>query len=209
MTTTSETPRNVFIGVDIQNDFVDGSLAVNGGADVVAPANAVAEAVRESNGTVAWTRDWHPASTPHFDSWPVHCVAESEGAAFREGLDIKPTDTIISKGMEQTDGYSGWEGIDLEDRAVTLETLIAPEKNEQVRVFIGGLATDYCVKATTLDVAEHFADNKRVSTYLIRDAIRAVELQQGDEQAALNAIADAKVEAISSKEAIAMIAEMF
>lgn len=207
MTTTNETTRNVFIGVDIQNDFVNGSLAVNGGEEVVVPANEVAAAVRQSGGTIAWTRDWHPATTPHFDTWPVHCVAETEGAEFRSGLDIKNSDTIISKGMEQTDGYSGWEGVDLENKAATLETLTAPKENEAVRVFIGGLATDYCVKATTLDVAGHYTGDERVTTYLIRDAIRAVEMNQGDEQAALDAIADANVEAISSADAIRMIQE--
>lgn len=200
-----ETTRNVFIGVDIQNDFIDGSLAIGGGDEVVEPANEVAAAVRDSDGTVAWTRDWHPPITPHFAIWRSHCVANTEGAEFHNDLDIRDEDIIISKGMGQTDGYSGWEGVS--DDGKTLETLITPEINERINVFIGGLATDYCVKATTLDVAKNFADNSRVSTYLIRDAIRAVGMDAGDEQAALDAIRDAKVEAISSAEAIAKIKE--
>lgn len=209
MKTSEIIPRNVFVGVDIQNDFIDGSLAVREGEQVVAPANAVAAAVRESNGRVAWTRDWHPATTPHFETWPVHCVQETDGAAFPDDLDIRDEDHIISKGMGQTDGYSGWEGVDQTD-GQTLDTLITPQPHERVRVFIGGLATDYCVKATTLDILTRYreTDDIRVKTYLIRDAIRGVEMNDGDTQAALDAMNEAGAIAITSAEAIKMIEEM-
>jgi len=201
---TIETTRNIFVGVDIQNDFVDGSLAVNEGEEVIAPANKIAAAVRESGGQAVWTRDWHPASTPHFNNWPVHCVADSDGAVFHPDLAVTSNDVVLSKGTEQTDGYSGWEGVG--PNGETLETIIAPNR-DRVRVFIGGLATDYCVKATALDIAEHFKDEPRVSAYLIRDAVRAVELNAGDGQAALDAMNEAKVLAISSEQAVHMIEE--
>lgn len=209
MNTSEKTPRNVFVGVDIQNDFIDGSLAVNEGEQTVAPANAVAAAVRVSGGRVAWTRDWHPATTPHFDTWPVHCVQETEGAEFHNDLDIHEEDHIISKGMGQTDGYSGWEGVAQND-GQTLDTLITPQPHERVRVFIGGLATDYCVKATTLDILTRYRETNdtRVKTYLVRDAIRGVEMNDGDTQAALDAMREAGAVAISSAEAIKMIEEM-
>ena len=204
METLTTHTRNVLVGVDIQNDFITGTLAVKDGAEVIESTNNVAEAVRSTDGTVAFTRDWHPAETPHFDTWPSHCVAGTEGAEFASTLDIQETDSIISKGTGLTDGYSGWEGIS--DKGETLETLIAPRNTQEtVRVFLGGLATDYCVKATGIDIATHFAGNERVTTYLVRDAVRAVALNQADEANALKALEAAKVLAISSEEAVAMI----
>ncbi len=201
---TPEQPRNVLVAVDVQNDFITGSLAVAEGDQIVAPLNEVAEAVRDTDGQVIFTRDWHPASTPHFDTWPVHCVAETEGAEFYPELDIRATDTVVSKGMEQTDGYSGWEGIS--DQGETLEELIAPKTpEEKVRIFIGGLATDYCVQATALDIAARFDTDERVAMYLLRDAIRAVGLQPDDEHRAMDAMRDAKLIAVSAREAKAMI----
>lgn len=198
------TPRDVLVAVDVQNDFIDGSLTVHQGEQVVAPINSVAAAVRQTGGDVAFTRDWHPATTPHFEAWPVHCVAETEGAAFHPELGVRQEDTIISKGMEQTDGYSGWEGV--ADDGATLDTIIAPQtREEKVRVFIGGLATDYCVKATAVDIATHFKADDRVQLFLLRDAIRAVGLAPTDEEKALAAMDEAKIHAISSAEAIAMI----
>lgn len=200
--------RNVLIAVDVQNDFIDGSLAVTEGEQVVQPINDVAAAVRDTGGTVAFTRDWHPAETPHFadygGAWPVHCVAETEGAAFHPDLDVRDTDIVINKGMEQTDGYSGWEGVT--DDGQTLEAIIAPlSREEKVRVFVGGLATDYCVKATALDIAARFKDDERVHLYLLRDAIRAVGLAPTDEKKALAAMEEAKIQAISADEARVMI----
>lgn len=201
---TTNTNRNVLIGVDVQNDFISGSLAVDGGQEVVQPINRVAFATRDTGGQVAFTRDWHPAVTPHFDTWPAHCVAGTDGAEFHQHLDIVSSDIIISKGMGQTDGYSGWEGI--ADDGTTLEQLVEPRSpEEKVRVFIGGLATDYCVKATALDVAAATSQTQQVDVYLLRDAVRAVNLQAEDEQKALQALAEANVLAISSQEALAMI----
>lgn len=198
------TTRDVLIAVDVQNDFVTGSLAVTDGAEVITPINNVAEAVRQADGTVVFTRDWHPETTPHFDTWPVHCVAEEDGAEFAPTLDVQPTDTILSKGMGQTDGYSGWEGVGAQGE--TLESLIMPKApHEQVRVFLGGLATDYCVKATGIDVATFFADDDRVELYLIRDAVRAVALQEADEANALAQLKAARFIAITSNEARAVI----
>ncbi len=206
--TNFERTRNVLIAVDVQNDFIDGSLAVSGGEEVVRPINDVAAAVRDTGGQVAFTRDWHPAATPHFADygglWPTHCVAETEGAAFHPELDVRTSDSIISKGMEQTDGYSGWEGV--ADGGQTIETLIAPRtREEKVRVFVGGLATDYCVKATALDIAARFRDDERVRLYLLRDAIRAVGLAPTDEAHALAAMEAAKFQAVSASEAKALI----
>lgn len=201
---STEQTRNILIGVDIQNDFISGSLAVSDGEDVVSPINDVARAVRDSGGNVVFTRDWHPSATPHFEKWPVHCVEKTDGAAFHPALAIEENDSIVSKGMGQTDGYSGWEGRTAD--SVSLETIIAPlSLKERVRVFVGGLATDYCVKATTLAIADHFKDDGRVRTYLLRDAVRAVNLQPGDGDEALQAMLDAQVAAITSEEARTLV----
>lgn len=196
--------RDVLIAVDVQNDFITGSLAVNEGAEVIDPINQLAETVRAHDGTVVFTRDWHPETTPHFDTWPVHCVAEDDGAEFAPTLDVRPTDTILSKGMGQTDGYSGWEGVGAQGE--TLESLIQPRlPHEQVRVFLGGLATDYCVQATGLDVANFFGEDERVTLYLLRDAVRAVALKEADEANALAKLEAAQFAAITTEEARAII----
>ena len=205
---TIKSPRNILVGVDIQNDFIDGSLAVTDGEAVVAPFNRTAEVVRRVGGSVILTRDWHPAETPHFADyggvWPVHCVADSDGAAFHESLIVEPTDTIVSKGMGQTDGFSGWEGVSAD--GTTVESIVSPsDRAEKVRVFIGGLATDYCVKATALDIARHYESDDNVTTYLLRDAIRGVELNNGDTAQALQEMHDAGVISLTTNEAIAII----
>ena len=202
----NQTTRNILVAVDIQNDFIDGSLAVAEGEHVVEPINEIATSVRASNGTAVFTRDWHPASTPHFETWPVHCVADTPGAAYHPELDVHDNnvDIVISKGMGQTDGYSGWEGIS--DSGQTLETIIEPHSpEEKVRVFIGGLATDYCVKATAIDIAAHFKDDARVSLHLLRDAIRAVGIKPTDEDEALCAMREAGIYAMTVAEAKELI----
>ncbi len=205
---TIEQSRPVLIEIDVQNDFITGSLAVAEGEQVVAPLNTIAETVRHHGGQVIFTRDWHPGETPHFvnfgGQWPVHCVAGTTGASFHDKLDVQPGDTIIDKGVGQTDGYSGWEG--RSDTGETLETIITPRTpHEKVKVFLGGLATDFCVKATALDIAEHFQGNEQVSVYLLREAIRAVGLTPTAEEEALAAMKEAHILAVSTDEAKMMI----
>lgn len=195
---TTKPKRNILIGVDVQNDFVSGSLAVNGGEQVVTPLNNMARDVRDSGGTVIWTRDWHPAQTPHFEQWPVHCVAGTEGADFHPRLDVRDQDIVISKGTGETDGYSGFEGFDPQGR--NLDQLATERRNQRNRFFIGGLATDYCVKATALDLAQATAGMPRTELYLIRDAVRGVNLEADDEAKALRAIEDAGFVAMTSQE---------
>ena len=196
--------RHLLVAVDVQNDFIDGSLAVKGGIDVVEPLNTLAHAVRRDLGRVAFTRDWHPAATPHFDTWPVHCVADTDGAAFHPDLQVKEGDIVLNKGMGQTDGYSGIEGV--ADDGTTLETIIEPvHRDEKVRIFVGGLATDYCVKATSVDLARRYKGLDNVSICLVTDAIRAVNLQPNDGTEAVEAMADAGVHIINLTDALALV----
>lgn len=198
--TFSHPTRNILIAVDVQNDFIDGGLAVPNGIEVVDPLNDLARYVRAStNGRVIDTRDWHPRETPHFDTWPVHCVQGTRGAEFHPKLDVHRSDVIISKGMGQTDGYSGMEGHNLQS-GQTIESLITPHGKESVRVLLGGLATDYCVKATMLDIAKRFKLNDAVSTILIRDAVRAVNIKPRDEAEAIRAMEHAGAIAMTAQE---------
>ncbi len=202
---TGET-RHLLVAVDVQNDFIDGTLAVKDGIDIVAPINTLAHAVRRDLGRVAFTRDWHPAITPHFEQWPVHCVAGTDGAALHPDLQVQTGDVILNKGMGQTDGYSGTEAV--ADDGTTLEQLILPvDRREQVRVFIGGLATDFCVKATAVGIAEIFRDYDNVKIDLVTDAVRGVNLQAGDDIAAVKAMADAGVNIINLADALALVDE--
>ncbi len=192
----------------MQNDFITGSLAVREGEQVVAPLNTIAETVRHHGGQVVFTRDWHPGETPHFvnfgGQWPVHCVAGTTGASFHDKLNVQPGDTIIDKGVGQTDGYSGWEG--QSDTGEKLETIITPRTpHERVKVFLGGLATDFCVKATAMDIANNFRDDARVSIYLLREAVRAVGLTPNAEEETLAAMKEARILAVSINEAKTMI----
>ena len=183
---TLTTDRIVTINVDVQNDFCPGgALAVTEGDQVIAPLSALNEYTRENGGIVIATGDQHPAETPHFDKWPVHCVAGTEGAALNTALDIRTTDIIVDKGMEQTDGYSGLEGITRDGR--TIAEIIQPVGRERVAVLIGGLATDYCVLNTTLDALKVDPKDGELKIYAIRDAMRAVNIQPTDGE---NAIAE-------------------
>lgn len=173
-------PEVALIVVDVQNDFADpsGSLYVNGGEKVVAYINEQIERARDAGSLVVYTQDWHPPSTPHFAKdggpWPVHCVAESWGAALHPLLDAG--EPVIRKGTEGEDGYSGFTVRDPSSGAATPTRLAAILEEANIEsVVIVGLATDYCVQATALDaVAAGFACT------VLADGIRAVNLKPGD-----------------------------
>lgn len=172
--------RLVAVGVDIQHDFIDGSLAVSEGAEIVGPMNNLTSYVRSLGGVAAFTRDWHPEHTAHFEKWPVHCVQHTHGAEFHPLLHIASNDVIVSKGMStQDDGYSGFEGVS--DDGHTLESLIQPRSRyERVGLIIGGLATDYCDLATVIDALDTFRNQPNVYTVAAVDAMRAVNLHEND-----------------------------
>lgn len=181
----------IAVDVDPQNDFCPGgSLAVAEGDQVMAPLNTMNDYVYSRGGTVVVTGDQHPQTTPHFDKWPVHCVAGTEGAAFHRDLIIKPGYKFIDKGMGNEDGYSGFEGITRD--GVTLEQIVAPRNpNDRTALLMGGLALDYCLRATVLDalaIASRIREAQRgvMDIFVLTDATRAVDLQPGDGQRALD-----------------------
>src|SRR6476469_1424496 len=140
--------KKALIVVDVQNDFCPGgSLAVANGNEVVAPLNRLIKEFLDRGEPVFKTRDWHPATAKHFSKyggvWPVHCVQHTPGAEFHPDLSDDPRTTIVSKGVaENADGYSGFDGTNLAEN-------LRDQNVEEV--WIGGLATDYCVKHTVLD----------------------------------------------------------
>lgn len=167
--------RTVIIAVDIQNDFCPGgSLAVAGGHQVVEPMNKIIRAGRENGYLIVLGRDWHTPDSLHFAKnnpesvWPEHCIQGTPGAEFHHCLDLEGG-IIISKGMNPKDlnSYSEFSG--LTEDGLTLEELL--KKHNIKRVLIGGLATDYCVKATAIDAAK-----AGFSASILEEAIRAVNL---------------------------------
>jgi nicotinamidase/pyrazinamidase len=185
-------PLTALIVVDIQNDFADplGSLYVRGGEQVVAAANGEVAFAQAAGAFIAFTQDWHPAETPHFatggGAWPVHCVRDTWGAAFAPGLVV--SGDVIRKGTRGEDGYSGFSVRDSQAGATRPTGLDALLKHHNIRhVVVIGLATDYCVKATALD-----AITLGYATTVLADAVRAVDLQPGDGERALEEIRAAR-----------------
>ena len=133
------------------------------------------------------TRDWHPEKTRHFNSyggpWPTHCVQHSRGAEFHPGLRLGPGVIVVSKGAgADEDGYSGFQGRD--SSGAPLAELLRERGVETI--FVGGLATDYCVKHTALDgIKQGFR------VVLIGDAVRGVDLNPNDSARAVKEMSDA------------------
>jgi len=188
--------RSALVVVDVQNDFADpnGSLYVTGGEDVVRAVNAETERARVAGGLIVYSQDWHPESTPHFRKdggpWPVHCVGGTWGAQFHPELRVIDGADILKKGTAGEDGYSVFTVRDPEtgdEQPTALERILRERGIE--RVVIVGLATDYCVKETALD-----ARRLGFRTLVVADATRAVELQPGDGDRAIEAMRDAGAE---------------
>jgi nicotinamidase/pyrazinamidase len=162
--------------VDVQSDFLPGgNLAVPHGDEVVPVLNCYLQIMAMHNLPVYATRDWHPARHCSFRAqggpWPPHCIAKTSGAAFAEALQLPPAAVIISKATTvHQDAYSGFQGTNLHRKLHAAKIR---------RLFIGGLATDYCVLNTVRD-----ALRLGYEVLLLADAIRAVDVQPGDGQRA-------------------------
>ncbi|HKV85720.1 MAG TPA: isochorismatase family protein [Ktedonobacterales bacterium] len=171
--------------VDIQNDFcAGGSLAVPDGDAVVPVMNAYMARAEATGMPVYVSRDWHPAVTSHFaaygGTWPPHCVQNTHGAELHSELRVPTTARLASKGMDpDDDGYSNIDAV-LPDGSLLLDSLRA---GGVTRVFVGGLATDYCVKATALDALK-----AGLAVVVLLDACRAVDAQPGDGERAIAAM---------------------
>jgi nicotinamidase/pyrazinamidase len=173
-------PLDALIAVDVQRDFLPGgALGVAGGDAVVAPLNAWLRAFASRGCLTCASRDWHPAAHCSFASrggpWPAHCVAGSRGAEFAPGLALPDGCLVIDKGTHaDREDYSAFADGTLARRLAAAGTR---------RLWIGGLATDYCVLATARDArALGFA------VIVLSDAVRAVDVVAGDGARALAAL---------------------
>jgi nicotinamidase/pyrazinamidase len=173
---TDTRKRRALIIVDVQNDFCPGgALAVARGDEVVEPLNRLAGEFLTGGDIVIKSRDWHPPQTNHFaaygGTWPVHCVQGTRGAEFHPELIDDPRITVISKDKMDVDEYSAFDH-------TGLAALLRKRGVEEV--WVGGLATDYCVKHTALDALREGFKVKAIA-----DAMRPVELDPGDGQRAI------------------------
>jgi nicotinamidase/pyrazinamidase len=189
-------PRTALLVIDVQNDFADpaGSLTVAGGTGIIPAVNGEIAEARAAGGTVVYTQDWHPESTPHFAKdggiWPVHCVAGSWGAELHPDLDVAEEAIFIRKGVNGEDGYSGFttrDPVTGETTPTELEGLLRARGIE--RVVVCGLATDYCVNATAVDAAR-----LGFRTSVLADACMPVDLRAGDGERAIDGMQAAGVQ---------------
>ncbi len=173
--------KDALIVVDFQKDFCPGgALAVKDG-DKISPAlNEYIRIFSVAGGVVFATRDWHPDNHVSFKAqggiWPPHCVRGTEGAEFHPGLHLPKGTKVVSKATDQSkEAYSGFDGTDLDEDL---------QSRGVENVYVGGLATDYCVKNTVLDAIRAGFD-----TALLVDAIRGVDLNPGDSERAMGEMA--------------------
>lgn len=173
---------DALIVVDLQNDFLaNGALAVPEGEKVISPLRRAIQVFQEKDFSVFFTRDWHPSDHCSFKKngglWPSHCVQDTWGAEFAPRLNLPEGSIIISKGAKKDiDEYSGFHGYDKD--GYTLDQSLKQRGTE--RIFIGGLATDYCVLNTVLDALK-----SGYEVYVLTDAISAVNVKPDDGKNAL------------------------
>ncbi|WP_457568070.1 bifunctional nicotinamidase/pyrazinamidase [Desulfurobacterium sp.] len=166
------TDKDALVIVDVQKDFCPGgALPVPDGDAVVQPLNTYIELFVRAGLPVFATRDWHPENHVSFKKnggmWPVHCLQNSKGAEFHDELSLPPDAFIINKGdRPELEAYSGFQG--------TLLDSLLRERGVR-RIFVGGLATDYCVKHTVLGGL-----NLGYQVFLLLDAVRAVNVKPDD-----------------------------
>jgi len=171
---------DALIIVDVQEDFLPGgALGVKGGDLVVEPLNCYVKEFERRGLPIVATRDWHPPDHCSFRDrggmWPAHCIAGTKGAALSPRLELPPSTGIVSKGTQSDrEAYSGFEHTDLAS--------ILRERGCH-RLFIGGLATDYCVQATARD-----ALTAGFEVVILGDAVQSFDAKPGDGARALAAL---------------------
>lgn len=172
--------------VDVQNDFCPGgTLAVPDGDRVVPVINQLMDKFP----LVVASKDWHPLETVHFQKWPVHCVHNTRGAEFHPQLDSAKIKQVFLKGTgNKDDGYSAFE-------ATSLDLAKYLKEHGVTELYVTGLATDYCVRASALDALK-----QGFKTYVVTDAVAAVNVQPGDEQKALDEMQKAGATLVQSKD---------
>ena len=168
--------------VDVQNDFTPGgALAVPEGDQVVPVMNRYLENFHQAGWPIYASRDWHPRVTKHFKEyggiWPPHCIQDTRGAAFHPELRLPSEAVVVSKGMDpEKDSYSAFDGAD--PAGVPFAEVLRAAKVE--RLYVGGLATDYCVKWSVLE-----ALRRGFQATVLIDASLGVNLRPHDSERAI------------------------
>lgn len=181
-TATRGRRRRALIVVDVQRDFCPGGALPAPGCNRILPAinRHLAEA-HALGMTIYASRDWHPPVTTHFKEyggeWPPHCVQGSPGAQFHPALELPPTAIIISKGEDpERPGYSAFEGHTPDGRS-----LLQDLRDRRVEMlYVAGVATDYCVRQTTLE-----ALRAGLQVAVLTDAVAGIDVHPGDVDRAL------------------------
>ena len=174
--------RPALLVVDVQTDFCPGgALGVPDGDAIIPRVNKTVALFERRRLPILFTRDWHPRETKHFKefggAWPPHCIQGTKGARFHPDLVLPKGALILSKGMDpEQDSYSGFQAFT--DNGRDMESTLHELEVDQL--FICGLATDYCVRATTLDGLR-----RGLTIRVLRDAIRGVDMKPGDSEIAI------------------------
>jgi len=182
------TSHDCLLVTDIQNDFCPGgALGIAAADEIIEPINRIMERFP----LVVSTQDWHPENHCSFKAqggpWPVHCVQNSWGADFHPKLNTKPISLHIHKAQfVNREAYSSFQETPLKDEL---------EKRKVRHIFIVGLATDYCVKQTSLDALRY-----GFQLTVIEDLVGAVNVSPGDGEKALEEIRSSGGTLISSKD---------
>lgn len=173
---------DVLIITDMQNCFLPGgSLPVTQGDSIIGPLNNVIDVFARAGLPAVFTRDWHPPEHCSFKvrggPWPTHCVQGTDDAVFSPRLQMPPRPLVISKAVERDkEQYSAYYGRD--EAGTTMADILRAMKPN--RIFIGGVATEYCVFNTVLDMLKDGYD-----VYVFVDGVKPVEVKPDDGQAAL------------------------
>ena len=196
---TEQLTDTAIIFVDVQNDFCPGGkLGVTEGDKVVEPLNLIQRQAVDLMWLRVYGRDWHPKNSKHFiefgGPWPEHCIEGTFGAEFHKDLNVGEDSLgfIISKGMDPENPISYSEFLGVTKDGKTLEQLL--KEHRVKRVVVGGLATDYCVKETAKDAAR-----LGFLTYVLTDAVKAVNLNTGDDELAFAEMEEAGVRRINTQ----------
>lgn len=169
---------DALIVVDVQNDFVPGgALPAPEGDKVVPPLNDYITQFHRAELPIAASRDWHPEDHMSFEAeggpWPPHCVQGTEGAEYHPDLELPPETQHVKKGTESDEeDYSAFLG------DPNLADWLHGQEID--RVFVGGLTTEYCVKNTVEDALD-----QGFTTFLLLDAIKGVNAEEGDAEQAI------------------------
>jgi nicotinamidase/pyrazinamidase len=177
--------------IDFQNDFTSGgALEVPGGDEIAEPVRRLAEGFD----LVFATRDWHPPDHASFETeggpWPVHCVQGTHGAELHPAMAGLEIEAVVDVGRRREDeGYSGFENSDLARNM---------RDHHVDEVYVCGLATDYCVRASAIDACKEGFD-----VTVVEDAVRAVEVREGDSERAFDDMREAGAKTATSDQVLA------